>query len=235
MQGIQGIFSTTTGTGEAARKVYWTARERDDGSITVQPLSRNFAPSGQPRNVSREDFLERFEPEPEFFLDTVSDRRQGKEVVDGRPLADMDLPGAEQVNEDNIKANFNLGLWLLENGRKAKARRVFERILRLEGPFRREDKHLFNGFGIALRKYGQPDMALSFYDKAHLLARDDENLHHNMARSHFEKGDTKKAREELEKSLRLNPGLKESKRFLRYLSGQGRPKPRVYRQTPFEE
>ncbi len=249
---IRGIFSTksvsTDESGaEIQRKVYWLVREQADGTFRVQPLSRNFVPTGEAKTVSREGFLDRFEPEPEFYLESVARKKreaddilglEGPSDESGLPLAGLDLAAAQKANEENVRANFSLGLMLLSKDRAGKAQDVFERILRLSGPFDAEHKHLFNSMGIRLRKARLYDTALKFYERAVSLAPDDENIYHNMARALFEKGEMKMAMDRLRKSLDLNPELRESRRFVGYLRrrylGAGKTRPHVYRK-PFED
>lgn len=251
MDVIRGIFSTrsvsTDESGaEVQRKVYWLVREQADGTFRAQPLSKNFVPTGEAKSISRDGFLDRFEPEPEFYIESVAHKKReaddilGLEGVgggSGLPLAGLDLASAQKVNEENIRSNFNLGILLLSQGRTGKAQDIFDRILRLSAPFDVEHKHLFNSLGIRLRKAGQHDAALKFYERAAALAPEDENIYHNMARALFEKGEMKMAMERLKKSLDLNPALRESRLFVRYLRrrylGPSREKAHVYRK-PFE-
>ena len=97
---------------------------------------------------------------------------------------------------------------------------------------------LFNSLGIRLRKARLFDAALKFYERAATLAPDDENIYHNMARALFEKGEMKMAMDRLKKSLDLNPELRESRQFVRFLRrrylGPSRGKAHVYRK-PFED
>lgn len=252
MDVIRGIFSTksvsTDESGaEVQRKVYWLVREQADGTFRVQPLSKSFVPTGEAKSVTRDGFLDRFEPEPEFYIESVSRKKRGADDVlglegpvddAGLPLAGLDLAAAQKANEENVRANFNLGLMLLTQNRAGKAQDIFDRILRLSGPFDGEHKHLFNSMGIRLRKARLYDAALKFYERAVSLAPDDENIYHNMARALFEKGEMKMAMDRLKKSLDLNPGLRESRQFVRYLRrrylGPAKGKAHVYRK-PFED
>jgi len=249
---IRGIFSTksvsTDESGaEVQRKVYWLVREQADGTFRVQPLSKNFVPTGEAKSVTRDGFLDRFEPEPEFYIESISRKKRSADDIlglegpldeAGLPLAGLDLAAAQKVNEENVRANFNLGLMLMSQDRQGKALDIFERILRLSGPFDADHKHLFNSLGIRLRKARLFDAALKFYERAATLAPDDENIYHNMARALFEKGEMKMAMDRLKKSLDLNPELRESRQFVRFLRrrylGPSRGKAHVYRK-PFED
>jgi hypothetical protein len=76
---IKGVFSTQiiqkVGTGTTTRKTvkksYWFVDEIDNNVIEIQPLNVNYVPSGPKRRIPKEDFLEKFSPEPEFYVSTV--------------------------------------------------------------------------------------------------------------------------------------------------------------------
>ncbi|MFW5838126.1 MAG: tetratricopeptide repeat protein, partial [Desulfovibrionaceae bacterium] len=98
-----------------------------------------------------------------------------------------------------------------------KANDIFERLVKLEASFDQEHKHLFNDFGINLRKSGMIDQALDYYLRAVELTNDDDHLHHNIARAYYEKGDLRKCVEHLKKALALNEELEEAKLFWSFL------------------
>lgn len=59
--------------------------------------------------------------------------------------------------------------------------------------------------------------AISDYSKALAVAPEDENLHYNIGRAHFEAGHTDKAENSLALAMRLNPDFPEGKIFYDYL------------------
>lgn len=122
----------------------------------------------------------------------------------------------EQV-EREVRSTFGLALSHLKRGNTDRARELFEKVAETEAPFETEHKHMFNEFGINLRKSSLPDVALKHYLRALQLSPNDENLHHNLARVYWELGDMENCERELRKSLELNPHLGYSARFLRYL------------------
>lgn len=279
-----GIHSTrrTTyiGAGMTRRKnvqkLYWSVWERDDGHMTVQLLNQNLVPSGAKRLITRAEFEERYEHEPDFFSDTggykvrrlwESGREEsaaepgaaepgvGPGVVEpgvvmdeepGYPYPEMPAPEPAPAPELPLKrrgpspqeialeraretervarADFGRGLILAKQGNRERARRIFEDLASKDADFQPEHKHMFNDFGISLRKTSFFEEALMHYGRVLELAPDDENVYHNMARIHYEKGDKKKAVQCLEKSLELNPRLSEARRFLDFITKQGRKK-----------
>ncbi|XPV75363.1 MAG: tetratricopeptide repeat protein [Desulfovibrio sp.] len=236
---IQGVFSTQSvskvGTGTTVRrtiqKMYWFAQELEDGDIEMQPLNVNNIPSGPKQKVVLEDFLARFTPEPEFYHASVFPKlkevdenisRGDKFRAKGASYsAELEYQLAAEVDEENVRANFGLGLTYLERGEPSKANDIFERLIGLEAAFEQEHKHLFNDFGINLRKSKMLDQALTYYLRAEELAKKDEHLFYNVARVYYDKSEYEKCGEFLGKSLEINPNLKESQDFVEYLDDKG--------------
>lgn len=236
---IKGIFSTQTvgkiGTGTTQRKTiqktYWDVEELGDGQVSIQPLNVNYVPSGPKRTIEREEFLTKFNPEPEFYVSTVypAMKEMNTSIVRGEKhrergaaySAEFEYKQAMSIDEENVRANFGLGLTYLDRGDQAKANDIFERLVGLEAAFEEEHKHLFNDFGINMRKNKMYDQALQYYLRAEELVRNDEHLFHNIARCYFEKGNVDGCKEYLLKSLQLNPHLEASRQFWAYLKGKG--------------
>lgn len=236
---IRGAFSTQTvtkvGTGTTQRrtiqKTYWFVEEGKADIIHVQALNESYVPSGPKREVPKDDFLSKFNPEPEFYQQTVFPKMRELEqtIVRGEQhreagrsySAEFEFRTAASVDEENVRANFGLGLTYLDRGETEKANDIFERLVELDAAFDTEHKHLFNDFGINLRKNRMLDQALDYYLKAESLVQNDENLFHNIARVYFEKGELKKCVEYLDRALALNPEMEEAGRFMGYLQKQG--------------
>ena len=167
---LKGVFSSQTiekvGTGTTIRKTiqktFWMCEEMASGSFQLQPLNVNCVPSGPKKIIPKEDFLTKFSPEPEFYLHSVypamqklnqaielgeSHRNKGKSFS-----AEFEYQNALNIDLDNVRANFGLGLTYLSRGETKKADNIFERLVNLDAAFEPEHKHLFNDFGINLRK-----------------------------------------------------------------------------------
>jgi tetratricopeptide (TPR) repeat protein len=232
---IKGLFSTQTvekvGTGTTQRKtiskMYWYCVQTDDQNVGVQALNKNMVPAGNTTLVPLEDFLARYNPEPEMYLKTVYPKMQELASTVTRAeesrqrgalySAQFDYESALAVDEENVRANFGLGLTYVERGETAKAQDILGRIVGLEAAFAPEHKHLFNEFGISLRKSRMVDQSIEYYTRALALSTTDENLHYNAARAYFDKGVLDKCREHLGEALRLNPDHEEAKKFLEFL------------------
>lgn len=232
---IQGVFSTQSvmrvGTGATTRKTiqktYWFVRENDSGNVDIQPLNKNYVPSGPKRPIPRDEFLAKFAPEPEFYTNTVFPKmrelalavKSGEEAREAGELysAEFEFSNAVKVDESNVRANFGLGLTYMERGERSKANDIFERLVKLEAAFEPQHKHLFNEFGINLRKTRMYEQAIDYYRRALELSPDDENLHYNAGRAYYEMGALEQAVKHLRQSATINPALEEPRKFLEYI------------------
>lgn len=237
-QRIKGVFSTQSmqkvGTGTTVRrtiqKTFWMVEEQEDGNIQIQPLNVNYVPSGPKRTIPKDDLLKQFSPEPEFYVQTVYPAmRELNQTVSlgedhrkkGRNFsAEFEFANALKVDEENVRANFGLGLTYLERGERKKADNIFERLVKLDAAFEPEHKHLFNDFGINLRKNSMYEQAVEYYSRALDLSKADEHLHYNIARAYFAKQQLDKVVEHLEKALEMNPDFNVAQQFLDWLKSQ---------------
>jgi len=236
---ISGVFSqkktAKIGTGTTARRTeflaYFAVREREDGVIEVQSLGPDDVPFGPVTEISREELLENYLPDPQKTLARVQaalsprDQEVQRAVARGDKFrkrgetftAEYEYNKALQLDMGNVRANFGIGLCYIDRGEREKAHEVFERLVKLDAAFEDEHKHLFNEFGISLRKSGMQDEALEYYERALALSPDDENLRYNMARAALDKGDARAAAQHLAACLKLNPAHAEALQFVDYL------------------
>ncbi len=237
-QRVNGVFyqkvQSSIGTGTTARKTeqyfYYYVQERDDEVLELQPLGPDNTFFGQSQTISRDELLESYLPEPQKSLEFARHQAEKqhevqKAVARGDKFykrgqtysAEFEYGKALSLDEDNVRANFGIGLCYISRGEKDKARLVFDRLVEIDAAFEDEHKHLFNEFGISLRKAGMHPEALAYYARALVLCPDDENLHHNMARAAYEMGEPDLAQEHLSSCLKLNPAHPEALQFVDYL------------------
>jgi tetratricopeptide (TPR) repeat protein len=217
---IEGVFSSR----DKGRKQYWLVKETGGGSAEVQPINERLAPTGAKRNISLGELLEGFEPEPEFYVDGAlkSETPEPEKPAAPRKGVTLDLEGfelsgsAEEV-EKSARAAFGMALAHLKRGNRTKARRIFENLAGSEAGFQRVHKHMFNDFGISLRREHLPETAIKLYSRALSLASDDPHLHFNMARVLYEDRNFTEANSHLERALQLDPELMEARMFLEYI------------------
>ena len=236
---ISGVFSTQevrkVGTGTTSRKsihkMFWYCLELENGEntgkIEVQPLNANYIPSGPKRYLDKEQFLAEFAPEPELYVSNVFPKiremnktiaraerhRSNKEYYS----AEMEFNSVLKVDEENVRANFGLGLTYLERNEVDKAHNMFDRLIKLDAAFEQEHKHLFNEFGIQLRKNKMFKESMDYYKKALEISDQDENLYYNSARAALENNDPEQAVDLLLKGLQINPAMDEAVRFLMWM------------------
>lgn len=238
-EGLCGVFSIRKsmkiGTGATQKRVQQTfnylVRELDENNVEIQPLGEDFVPVGNKEVLEREQLIADYMPEPAIWQEKVLPRirelqkhlaRGDKYRKRGETFtAEYEYTKALRLDERNVRANFGIGLVYLERGDAEKAHEVFERVVGIEAAFEDDHKHLFNEFGINLRKSGLFDDAVSYYRRALELAADDENLHYNLARAYYEKGDHPHAVRHLNAVLAMRPEHQEAKSFLASLQKRG--------------
>jgi len=232
---VRGVYSTQkartsdswSASGRMVNKIYWFVEQRNDNAFVVRPISKNYVPGDQTKVINREEFLAQYTPEMEYYLQNVlpAMNRLDEHLERGDKLrqrersysAEVEYDFARNIDENSVRATFGLGFIHLERGDEARARHIFEQLVEMEAPFRSEHKHLFNDFGIALRKNNMFEEALRYYFRAVDLANDDENLFFNIARAYYEKGDYKNCIEHLALCLKLNRGVEEAQKFCRHI------------------
>ena len=224
---LRGVFSTEKSGHGARKKAYVYVEEDDDGNILVQPINQNLVPSGPKKSMPRERLLSHYLPDPSMYLNEVAPRmrnlEQGVDRADKHRkkeelfTAEFEYKNALRVDEEHIRATFGLALTYLDRGEKDNAEVIFKRLVSLKGAFKEEHKHLFNEFGIKLRKNKMYDEGLEYYSRARTLCKNDEHLLHNIARIWYEKGRLGKAMDAMEEAMELNPSFKKGKAFLEFM------------------
>lgn len=231
---VRGVFSTQeirkVGTGTTTRKTvqktFWFVEQHGD-VIECQPLNTNYVPSGPKRKISMEELIAKFSPEPEFYMNSVYPKmqelqhsiKQGDKYRENGEgfAAEYEYSRALKVDEDNVRANFGIGLTYLERGDASKAQDIFERLVKLDAAFEPQHKHLFNEFGINLRKNKMLAESREYYARALQLSPKDENLNMNMARVLLESKDLEGCVDYLLEALRIAPRHEQSLKFMSWL------------------
>jgi tetratricopeptide (TPR) repeat protein len=229
---FQGVFSEiitkTVGFGATRRKekkkVFWLLERDAQGRTTVRALNRDYLPTGEPREIAEQDAVCRLYPEPGIYMDKVAPRMREVERLadegDGH-RARQELYSAEYayrsalaIDEDHIRANFGLGLTYLSLDDKPRAQHTFRKIVSMTSAFAPQHKHLFNEFGISLRKSGLFEECLEYYTRAlELHAQDDEHLLFNIARAHFHSANYAQSVAFSLQALEQNPELREARQL----------------------
>jgi tetratricopeptide (TPR) repeat protein len=206
------------------KKIYWFASQCAPDMIALKELDTHFLPTGQQAVVNRETFFRDYSLEPDLGYRYVTQRVLRGDWYRKQDLnveAKIEYQLVLRIDEENIRANFGLGLAYLALNQLDKGRYVFSRLVDMDESFEEAHKHLFNEFGIALRKKKLFDEAMRYYGRAAELSPKDENIYLNMARAMFEKGDMESAFEYLRKTFEINLGVEEARAFLQFLRKKG--------------
>ena len=224
-QEIRRVGTGTT-TRKTVQKTFWFIEQHGD-VIECQPLNPNYVPSGPKRKITMDELISKFAPEPEFYLNSVYPKMQElqRSVDNGDNhrekgenfAAEYEYSRALKVDEENVRANFGIGLTYMERGDAEKAQDIFERLVKLDGAFEPEHKHLFNEFGINLRKNKMLQQSVEYYERALQLSQSDENLYMNMARALLETKDINGCIDNLLKALEIAPKHEPSLKFLAWM------------------
>jgi tetratricopeptide (TPR) repeat protein len=238
---VQGIYFrikvSTIGTGatqqQVCTKIFCEATEIEGARVAVRYLGFNGKPSGIVEEIEKDAFVKDFvfDSGRSNNQDDPKERSLEKHIAMGDDhlrkreyfAAEYEYNNALRLDEDNVRAVFGKGLSLMERGDEAQAKEVFTRLARIEALFHEKNKHLFNEFGIRLRKLGMCDEAIRHYQKAITICPDDEHLYFNMARACFEKKDNTQARKWIRVALKANPNFQEAKNLLHRMDGDHPP------------
>lgn len=235
---IEGVFSierlAKIGTGTTTRRTKqmatYYARQLDETTVELQGLNNKNVPSGHVEEITIDDLLNDYLPMPQLYNEVISNiRKVQKAVARGDKFrkrnetftAEYEYANALNLDEQNVRANFGIGLCLLARGEKERAQKVFDRIINLDSAFADEHKHLFNEYGIALRKNKLIGQAIDYYKRAIEISSDDENLWFNLARAQYERQNWKGCSDAVIKCLALNPDHPEGKQMLTFLTKKG--------------
>jgi tetratricopeptide (TPR) repeat protein len=229
---FRGVFSEvitkTVGFGATKRKekkkIFWYLERDGEGRTTVRGLNKEYLPSGEPREVPVQDVVDRFYPEPGIYMEKVAPRmREVERLTDAGDehrakeefySAEYAYRNALAIDEDHIRANFGLGLTYLSLDDKTRARHTFRKIVSMASAFAPQHKHLFNEFGISLRKSGLFEECLQYYKRAlELHAEDDDHLLFNIARAHFHSENYAQSVAFSLQALEQNPELREARQL----------------------
>jgi len=214
------------GTGNDQHAMYY-AEKIQDGPLYVQPLNANNCPSGEKRFLTFDSFIEQFRPEPLFYYNKVKpvmDLRDKNLEKGEAALESQQYEKAENaykqvlaMDEENITGTFGLGLAYLGAGKEAEAQLILGKLMELDLAFGSEHKHMFNRFGIQMRKSRMHDQAIAYYKKAITLNPSDEHLHFNLARVYFDTEVFAACHASLVDALDRNPGFQEGMEFLKFV------------------
>lgn len=235
---IKGVFSiektAKIGSGTTARRVkqqvYFFAQQVDDNLVYLQGLNHENVPFGRKTEITKDQLLQDYLPEPSLYNEVMSKLREvQKALARGEKFrkrgetftAEFEFNKALQLDEQNVRANFGIGMCYMQRGEEEKAREVFDRIIKIDAAFEDEHKHLFNEYGITLRKKKMYQEAADYYQRAIELSADDENLYYNLARAEFENENYKASLYAALQCLTIAPEHPEGLKLKAYIEKKG--------------
>lgn len=228
-QNIKGIFYEeaviTLGTGhtQKTQKVtnYCFAEQVDEEFVKISFLGNDGAPTGIVIKLPCDEFLRKYTFAPDFKIKTKEERETDKHIALAEKhrtrkefnSAEWEYSSALRIDPESIRANFGIGTLYMETGQTGKAKEIFRKLSEIDAIFEEENKHIFNEFGIELRKANMTEEALANYMKALEISPKDENLYFNIARLYYDAKAYDKALEWIQKSLSCNPHFREAIQF----------------------
>lgn len=223
--GIKCVFSTSRslkmGMGVSAAthrsQNYVFVEQVGDEEFEVRVINNRHVPASKAEPLAMEDLISDYKPEVAYYEEVVWPAMVRQKKVPGkggdlreRVRLDHALAESEQtvaVDERGVKGLFGLALIYLSRGEVDRAREFLAELVNIKASFEGKNQHLFNEFGIELRKSSLFPEAVEFFQRALEFVEDDEHLYYNLARAHYENGDWNASLENLILSHRLNPEL----------------------------
>ncbi len=219
------------GDGSTSKKtnrcVYYYAEKQEQGNIFIQALNGQFLPAGRKTYLDDTEFCERFRPEPLIFynrvqpamagLDKTLDKADKHREAERYDKARDEYKKVLEMDQDNLRAIFGLGITYMGMGDTESAADIFAKLMSLDFPFTKENKHMFNEFGIRLRKCGMLHEALAWYDKALQCSQQDSHLYYNKGRIHYELGELDQSLEAMRQALMLEPDLEPASKMVQHI------------------
>ena len=228
-QTIKGVFYEesvmTLGTGHTQRtqkiKNFCSAEQTDGDMVKISFLGNEGNPTGIVIQLSCDDFLQRFTFAPDYKVKTKKERETDKHIALAEKhrerkeynSAEWEYTSALKIDPESIRANFGIGKLYMEMGQPNKAKEIFRKLSEIDAMFEEENKHIFNEFGMELRRAKMTDEALANYLKALEISPRDEHLYFNIARLYYDAGDFNNALQWIEKSFKINPQFREARQF----------------------
>lgn len=226
---ISGVFfeesTITLGTGHTQKtqkmKNYCQAEQIDEEKVKLTFLGNEGKPTGIVIELPYDEFLKRYTLDPNFRVKTKNEAEHDRHVAIAEKhrargehfSAEFEYTNALKIDPESIRANFGIGTLYMEMGDTGKAKEVFQKLSEIDAIFEEENKHIFNEFGIELRKANMVDEALANYKKAIAISPEDEHLHFNIARLYYDKKELDEAIEWLRKAQEINPHFRDAKNF----------------------
>ena len=215
----------TAGTARsAASETYYEVFPQDNGKVKLVLLDMNDQPSVISETVDQEELEKSYEPVPDYFKNKKPVKNEklskqlAKKLANGKEhlkqkeyfSAEYEFEGVIQLDGRNLEAHVGKGESLIGQGDLEGAQETLDKVSQFEELYDKTNKHIFNSYGMTLRKGGFYDKAVESYTKALRMDPGDENLFYNIGRAYFDKEALDKAILFLTKCLKLKPDHQEA-------------------------
>lgn len=207
---------------------YYAYKKSEQAPIYLQALNQDFVPAGRKMEINAKDFLKKYQPEPKVYLNKVKpaldninacvDKADQLREKGKLKAAENKYEQALDMDPENVRAVFGLGIVYLTVGDLENAQHLFERLVEVDLAFEPQYKHLFNEFGIRLRKNKMYVQGLEYYRRALQSYRNDENLFFNIGRILYEMENYGDALANVNVALSLNPEFCEAMKLAKVIT-----------------
>ncbi len=221
-------------TGKITRlENYFEVTEVGEDRVKLFLLDIEDQPIGQPMVIPKEKLKEyiycpdyfQHKKKPSNLVADMHVQRGDEHFAQAKLLsAEYEYRQALKVKANHLRGNLGMGQTLFALGEKEKAREYFVKLSSLEELFDKDNKHIFNEVGIALRKRGLVQEAVANYAKAIAIDPKDWVLYYNLARAHYEIGEKAKALKQLKVALQIKPDFTEAENLLKSIESALSPK-----------
>ena len=223
------------GTGATKRKTtgenIFLAEELPSGEVKLSLLNMAGQPTTITEVVEKEEFFQRCRPKLDFVppdktekMDEIkekADRHASRGNLHLRKKeynsAEFEFQSSLKLDEEHVRANYGMVKLHLEKGEDDQAKETLNKLTSIEALFEDENKHIFNEFGIDLRRMKMFDQALDSYRKALEINDADPILNFNMARALIDKKEWAAALASLERAQELKEDFPEAQKLAQLL------------------
>ncbi len=202
-----GVYSRTDKQKVKSYYFVWSA----DDLFSVQKLNAFFQPAEMIKTIDKESFHALFVHEP-----SINKYPKGK--ADFVPEKKKELLSSHKV-EESLRELFRKALVRMrrENSLES-AMPILDNLTTVEEGITPKHRHMFNDFGIEMRKKKDYPHALAFCKRTLALTNNDDHAHFNVARVLIEMGDYDEAEQHLLTAQFLNPDSRIYKKALEHVA-----------------
>ncbi len=203
-----GVFSRKNSQGVKHYYFVWV-----QGDIfSVQKLNDFFQPTEMLRHVDSQSFKAYYVHEPSI-------KKHPRGFTPAAEKKDSVAPVSDENVETYMRDLFKKATSRLNHEEtRSSALPILENLLEVEEGITKEHKHMFNDFGIEMRKSKMHNHALAFCKRTISLSKNDDHAHFNAARILIEMGEYDEAEQHVLTAQYLNPDSRIYKKTLEYIT-----------------